>query len=414
MRHTVVNSSYCFFCLFFLFVFFDEFFFFILILTGTSAEDGMKTLEVVPIAGVTYLMMAYDFYKGRVKGRALNVLLFLIAIALLFLLTPLFHDGANPKYRSSLLLILAESIPAAYVGIRLARSSSIAMLKIDSLLPFFVIPISIALGIVGIRYASESMLIKEDESGLGYQSMSYFMSYSYAYCAYYVFFSPLKNTKIHRFFRAIMLPDMLFCALMCLVSGGRGAFVFIIMISIYILFTLRKSMKGHIGYFFLIITGVSVAFLSAAFYFDIWNSAGMNRVVEHLTDDTERERLYRLALQAFEESPIVGQGMGSIWYTVGYYSHNIVMDLLAETGVIGTTIFLSLLLKTFLGLYRLMRCQKIAILLSIILGGALMKNAFSGYYLNGIKLFMLVSYIYVLGKSRTCFSDNKMKTKFVK
>lgn len=225
------------------------------------------------------------------------------------------------------------------------------------------------------------------------------MSYSYAYCAYYVFFSPLKNTKLHRFFSIIMLPDMLFCALMCLVSGGRGAFVFIILVSIYILFTLRKSMKGHVGYYILIIIGVSVAFLSAAYYFDIWNSAGMNRVVEHLTDDTERERLYRLAFQAFEKSPVVGQGMGSIWYTVGYYSHNIVMDLLAETGIIGTTIFLSLLLKTFLGLYRLMRCQKTAVLLSVIFLGALLKNAFSGYYLNGIKLFMLISYVYVMNNS---------------
>ena len=390
------SNNILFFFLFFLFLFLDELFFFVLILTGSSAEDGMKTLEVAPIAGITYAMFVYDFLKGRIKGRVLHVVFFLIAIVLLYWLTQLFHDGANPKYRSSLLLILAESIPAAYVGTRLAKSSPIAMLNIDRLLPFFVIPISIVLGIVGIRYAREAMMMTDDESGLGYQSISYFMSYSYAYCAYYVFFSPLKNSKIHRFFRVIMLPDMLFCTLICLVSGGRGAFVFIILVSIYILFTLGKSMKGHIGYYILIIIGVSVAFLSAAFYFDIWNSTGMNRVVGSLTDDTERERLYRMAFLAFEESPIVGQGVGSIWYTVGYYSHNIVMDLLAETGIIGTTIFLSLLIKAFLGLYRLMRYQKIAVLLSIIFLGALLKNAFSGYYLGAFKLFMMCSYIYVM------------------
>ena len=125
----------------------------------------------------------------------------------------------------------------------------------------------------------------------------------------------------------------------------------------------------------------------------------MGRVVGFLTEDTERERLYRLAFQAFEESPIVGQGIGSIWYTVGYYSHNLVMDLLAETGIIGTTIFLYLLLKTFLGLYRLMRYQKTAILLSVIFLGALLKNAFSGYYLGAFKLFMMCSYIYVMNNS---------------
>lgn len=398
MRHTV-DHNYLLFFLFFLFVFFDEFFFFVLILTGTSAEDGMKTFEVVPIAGITYAMLAYDILKGRVKGKVLHVLFFLISIVLLYLLTPLFHDGANSKYRSSLLLILAESIPAAYVGTRLARSSSIAMLTIDRLLPFFVIPISITLGIVGVGYARETMMVSEDESGLGYQSMSYFMSYSYAYCAYYVFFSPLKKTKIHRFFRAIMLPDMLFCALMCLISGGRGAFVFIILVSIYILYTLRKSMISHVEHNNLTLIGACVAFLVVAFYFDIWNSAGMNRVVGHLTDDTERERLFRLAFQAFEESPFVGQGMGSVWYTVGFYSHNIVMDLLAETGIIGTTIFLSLLLKTFLSLYRLIRYQKIAIFLSIVFLGALLKYTFSGYYIGAFKLFMMCSFVYVMNNS---------------
>ena len=100
MRHTV-DHNYLLFFLFFLFVFFDEFFFFVLILTGTSAEDGMKTFEVVPIAGITYAMLAYDILKGRVKGKVLHVLFFLISIVLLYLLTPLFHDGANSKYRSS-------------------------------------------------------------------------------------------------------------------------------------------------------------------------------------------------------------------------------------------------------------------------------------------------------------------------
>lgn len=396
------NYSYniLFYILFFLFVFFDELFFFILILTGTSAEDGMKTLEVVPIAGITYAMLVYDILKERVKGKKLTVLFFLITIVLVYLLTPLFHDGANSRYRSSLLLILAECVPAAYVGARLAHSSPNAMLKIDRLLPFFVIPISISLGMVGVGYVGESMLMGEDESGLGYQSMSYFMSYSYAYCAYYVFFSPLKNTKIHRFFRVIMLPDMFFCALMCLASGGRGAFVFIILISIYILYTLRKSMKGHIGYYNLIIIGVSVAFLMAASYFDIWNSAGMNRIVGSLTDDAERERLYHMAFQAFEESPFVGQGLGSIWYTVGYYSHNIVMDLLAETGIVGAFFFVFVLLRTFFTLYKNIHYNNIFILFTIIFLGALIKNSFSGYYLGAYKLFMFCSFAYVLNTFR--------------
>ena len=43
----------------------------------------------------------------------------------------------------------------------------------------------------------------------------------------------------------------------------------------------------------------------------------------------------------------MGAGLGDVWYTIGYPSHNIIQDLIVELGVIGLLIFASLIFKTY-------------------------------------------------------------------
>lgn len=389
-----ISRSYFFYILVLLFIFYDEFFFFVLIATGTSHESGMKTFEAVPLAIATYLLMIYDLITKRINDRIMRVLQVLFIILVLYLITQLFYNSKTVHYRSALLFYGAASIPAAYLGAQLAQATHNSILKIDKLLPFFVIPISVLVGTVGMRYAIESMLMVGDDTGLSYQSISYLMAFCYTYCAYYVFFSPLQEQRIHRWFRLFLLPDMLFCALMCLVSGGRGAFVLITFVTLYIIFTLRKTLKGYFGQFVLTVLGVSVIFLALSSYLDVWESAGMSRIMNSLTTDEERMRLYNSAIDSFMESPL-GHGVGSIWFTVGYYSHNMFLDWLVEVGLAGAVLFSILLYKTFIKLYRLMRYQKFAIFLTVVFLGALVNDTFSGYYLGAIKLFMVCSFAYV-------------------
>ena len=397
IKNNSYNNLFC--ILFLLLVFFDEFFFFIMIITGTSAEEGMKRYEVAILSGMVLAMLFYDMVNGRINTKTWKVFALMGVLVVLYVLTPIFHNGNPPKFQSALLLLVAESIPASYMGAKLGSSSISSMVKIDRILPFFVISISIILGIVGLKYARESMMMRDDESGLGYQSMSYFMAYCYAYSAYYVFFSIKKGTRVHNFFKTLMLPNMFFCAIMCLISGGRGAFVFIIFITIYIVWSLKSKFKKHNLSFFVILLSVGAIFILLASFFDIWNSTGLQRVTENLYHDEEREILFKRAKEAFWESPIIGQGLGSVWYTVGYYSHNILMDMLAETGIIGTAFFAYVLIKTFFILYRKTSQNNIFVLFSLIFLGALVKNAFSGYYLGAYKLFMMCSFAYVISNS---------------
>lgn len=390
-----ITHNYFFYIILLLFVFYDEFFFSVLALTGINHVSGLKTYEAVPMALAAYLMLAYDIFKRRIDKRTVNVLLYLFVLLILYITTQIFFVGKMGNYRSGLLLFGAESIPMAIIGARLAKSNPSSMAKMDRLLPFFSIPIAFLIGTIGLRYVNESILMVGDDTGMSYQSISYAMAFCYTYSAYYVFFSPLKGKKYYKVLRLLMIPTMLFCAIICLTSGGRGAFVLIAAVTLYIIFTLRNSMKGYFGKFLIIVLSLSVVFMVVSTYMGVWESAGMSRVMHSLTKDVERARLYSTALETFLESPLVGQGVGSIWFTVGFYSHNMVLDWLAETGVIGTSLFSYILYRTAFYLYHLIKHQKIAIFLSIVFLGALIYNTFSGYYLGAGKLFFVSSFVYV-------------------
>ena len=137
--------------------------------------------------------------------------------------------------------------------------------------------------------------------------------------------------------------------------------------------------------------------------FNVMESAGMMRVMDKLTEDDNRMWLYKKAYDAFLESPVWGNGVGSIWWTVGFYSHNMFMDILAETGVVGGLFFVYIIMKT---IWRLMISSKphpIYILIFIVFSGALVHNMFSGYWVSAIKLFFVCSFVYSLPKRKRFF-----------
>lgn len=65
-----------------------------------------------------------------------------------------------------------------------------------------------------------------------------------------------------------------------------------------------------------------------------------------------RGTLFKLALLEFKKSPITGMGPGSYSLKYGMYPHSVFLELLCETGLIGSLILLSLILYAFIRLLR--------------------------------------------------------------
>jgi len=371
--------------LFLVFVFSNDIFSSFLVATGTTAESGMKQKGVAFLAVIVYGVMIYDIFTKRFKKKDLKIMGFLAIMLLLMYFTSLINTPRIDLFWSYLLVFGAQCIPGAYLGCKFARFYD--KLEVDKFLPFFVIPISIIIGTLGMKAVMVGEIVGRDESSLTYQSVSYAMSYMYMSSAYYVFLSPAK-IRCKKIFNILMIVNMMFTFVLCLMSGGRGAFLFIIFITIYLVYSMREEIAMHKKQFFLIAAALISVFVIAASYFDILHSAGFNRVSETLTEDDIREGLWKKSLEVFLSSPLWGYGIGSIWWTVGFYSHNLFTDLLAESGLIGLFLFTYILVESFLKLYRYsLRYPSGIFIMLIFLSGAF-QLLFSGYWIGSFRTFL--------------------------
>ena len=165
-------------------------------------------------------------------------------------------------------------------------------------------------------------------------------------------------------------------------------------ISAYLVYRIiGNRRKGKVGSLILLV-GVALTLVYLVSYFQVFESVGATRIVNSLTKDEGRMGLWEKAIDSFKESPIIGHGLGSVWWEVGFYSHNFLADLLVETGIIGTITIMSVLIKCVLRIIRLSKSNTMAMFLLIVFSGILVETAFSGYWLSASKLFLVYGFVY--------------------
>ena len=392
-----MKLSKFFFSFFALFVIFaDELFYAFIKATGISLESGLKSREAIVIAVISYVILLVDLLRGRVTLRNWRQLSWLFVILVLYFLTGFFypHDSNYSNYIAHLLVYGALCIPSAYVGMRLARGGFDEQML--TLLPYFMIVVSLIVGDAVISSSLQGRILgNEDNDVFNYQSSSYYLSFCAAYCIFYVFFNRGGRRSFYDTIIYVVIILMFFlCAIGCILGGGRGAFVYLVIISAYLVYRIIGNRNKGKAWSMILLVGVASALLFLAYHFQVFESVGASRVAESLTTDDARIGLWRKAMESFRESPIIGHGLGSVWWEVGFYSHNILTDLFVETGVVGAFVILSVIVKCAVRMVRLSRSKLLAMFLLVVFSGVLVENAFSGYWLSGSKLFLIYGFVY--------------------
>lgn len=408
-----MKLSRYFFPFFALFVIFaDELFLSFGSVTGIVLVSGMKSRMAIVIAAIAYTMLFVDFLQQKLTKRNFRQLVVLLVIMVLYYVTSLFYQPSIDNYWTHLLVYGALCVPASYVGMKMARTDcEEPMMK---MLPFFVmfIVFAVSRAVLTMSFAG-SILQGDDDDAFNYQTASYYLSFCFAYCFFYVFFLRKDSRLVHNknvlniIITIIMLALMFVCAVGCLMGGGRGAFVFLIAISAYLVFrVMGRGGKNNTRYIFLLLIGV-LFLIYIANRLDIFESAGFLRVSSNLTNDDHRASLWNRALQVFSESPIYGHGLGSIWWTVGFYSHNMLTDLLAETGIVGALVVVTVLVKIVITLVKRSYLSTLDMFMLIVMAGALVEDTFSGYWISSGKLFLMFGYVYGLRTRKVIKVSNK-------
>ena len=346
-------------------------------------------------SGILAVVVAFVFFLSihRIPRRIyIGGLLLCAIIILLYFSTRCFYDEVNNRYTSYFLSMGVRFIPAVLTGMYMLSHDDI-MKKVEYALLPFILLYTITLASVAFT-ANIGVNIAQtfNTDFLNYQSISYYSIFAFGFNMYLIVQCSNSYTRYRRY---ILIALAILQVIITIMAGGRGAFV------LGCVFTLYFALK-HITFSKLIsyiLIGLAVlltinAILSDNEIFEmgferIFNFFGNTEAIG--TDN--RWIRWNLAWNAFTKSPVFGHGLGSVFYEVGFYSHNIFTDMLCEGGVVLFLIFIFVLMKFIRASQILITEDYRNEIIVIVFLCSFVMNSFSGYYLSDTGIWLSLTYV---------------------
>lgn len=346
-------------------------------------------------SGILAVVVAFVFFLSihRIPRRIyIGGLLLCAIIILLYFSTRCFYDEVNNRYTSYFLSMGVRFIPAVLTGMYMFSHDDI-MKKVEYALLPFILLYTITLASVAFT-ANIGVNIAQtfNTDFLNYQSISYYSIFAFGFNMYLIVQCSNSYTRYRRY---ILIALAILQVIITIMAGGRGAFV------LGCVFTLYFALK-HITFSKLIsyiLIGLAVLLTINAILSDneifkmgferIFNFFGNTEAIG--TDN--RWIRWNLAWNAFTKSPVFGHGLGSVFYEVGFYSHNIFTDMLCEGGVVLFLIFIFVLMKFIRASQILITEDYRNEIIVIVFLCSFVMNSFSGYYLSDTGIWLSLTYV---------------------
>ena len=130
-----------------------------------------------------------------------------------------------------------------------------------------------------------------------------------------------------------------------ILTGSRTSLFTAIPMIIYLMFSGRTKLTGKIVVF--IILAISLLVMSFYIPQSIKDRLATVAVSVRTGDLGGRVNLWRQAIEVLIKQPLLGSGSGTLSTTIGSVAHNTLLSVLTETGIIGFTFFLFVLMVVF-------------------------------------------------------------------
>lgn len=377
-----------------------SFFWYSLLIFFMPGSISYRMFVFIVAVSCAFSMLWIMVRRRSITKTTLGIIAIMLIVAVFYYITGQKY-GKSDFYTSYMLVLIAQSIPAIIFGSMMATEDNFAR-KLKHWIPLIALIFTALVFYSALNpvYYSTSGGIMTNY-GLNYQNMAYLAAYASNLCLYTVLFDDrYKYVSRYKAVR-ILYVFLIFANLFAILSaGGRGGIIdFVIINGVLVIIKIKDgtiSLKGALKY---ILIGVATIFLT---YYIIrivaistTGASGYNRILEFFRRGASsgRDRIYVQAFEKFQEAPIFGHGIGSIYYQIGRYSHNIILDALVETGIIGTLFIVIHITKCVIWGWRLHKNNKDEIIWTIFLLQGLGMAMFSGYYLAQIPIFWSMGYI---------------------
>ena len=342
--------------------------------------------------------------RGVVPGKFFAICCISLFVAILFYSTTFIYGTPDRLYSSFWRGILAQSIPTILYASCIANDEN-CLRQMKRITPIVAIVFSIvAFFSIFAPTATTTGGFADTDYGLNYQTSSYMAAYAAGLAEYVVLFATDVNWKFalkKSRLKLLMIFLIIINAITILISGGRGGLaVFGIEIIVTIVLWVRRQGISilSLAKYIVIIAFIAISGYYVVRYASVSNIAtsGFKRILaaiyEH--DTAGRESFHSLAIQAFKESPIIGHGLGSVFYIIGNHAHGVYYDLMVEAGIIGILGFTICVVLFIQKLVRITRNDGSDCLLLYIFLDGLIMAMFSSYLLTQLPLLWTFSYVF--------------------
>ena len=363
-----------------------------LLKTALNLPDNKNLFHIYSgiLAIIVTILFAKNYNKIPVRARENGIILSITAI-LLYGCTSLLYGHINDFYWSYFLSMGVRFIPAILAGCLILKNNSIINCIEQSLLIFVSLYTIILSKVV---FSAEIGVNIGDtynaEGGLNYQTISYYSVYAFGLTMYI-----LTYNKYPLLLKYILIFLAFMQILMAIMAGGRGALILSIVLYIYFSFKKRSLIEVVLFLFFTFCAVILVKkLLSSNPLFEL----GYTRIFSFFSDaeaveNDNRWIRWNLAWKAFLSNPILGNGIGSVFYEVGFYSHNILCDILCEGGIVLFLFTSSKLVQFYKKAKSLIRLDNKNEIFIVIFLCIYINLMFSGYYLSESGIWMALFYI---------------------
>lgn len=358
----------------------------------------------VLIAIISAVALLYYLFFKRFNSTKLFISgLVCSTVLVLYALTYNFYNYPSDKYNSFLLVLGGQVFPTVLCAAVVSQFGLIQY-NIKQLAPLISLAFTIIAFIAGFfpNSTTSGGYISTDY-GMNYQSTSYLAAYAASFSFYYLIsYNDIAWPSIfkRKHIKTAIIISVIINFLTILVSGGRGGLALFIVQAMFTLYVFNKKKTAtpnqifkYLGLAFAIIC---IIVISLSFIENLpLKTNGIERIIATIKegDQNGRDVLRENALSCFYNSPVIGHGIGSIFYEIGEYSHNCVTDALVEIGFVGCFIYILTLLKTWIKGIQLTKADTTDSLWIIIFLNGFIMSLFSGYYISQLPMCWSITFI---------------------
>lgn len=362
-------------------------------------------IAIISAIVLCYYLLIKHFNTTKVFTSGL----FCFTILTLYTLTYNFYNYPSDKYNSFLLVLGGQVFPTVLCAAVVSQFNTIQY-KIKQLAPLISLTFTIIAFFAGFfpNSATTGGYVSTDY-GLNYQSTSYLAAYAASFSFYYLIsYNDITWPSLfkRKHIKTAIILSIIINFLTILVAGGRGGLALFIIQSIFALYIYNKKKTvtpdqifKYLGLAFVVIC---IIVISLSFIENLpLKTNGIERIIATIEegDQNGRDILRENALNCFYQSPVIGHGIGSVFYEIGGYTHNCITDALVEIGFVGCIIYVLMLLKTwFKGLKLINVDTANSLWLMIFLNGFIM-SLFSGYYISQLPMCWSITFILCCNKT---------------